>query len=516
MTGTSVYDEFRRRALTHPDREFIVHLAIRHTYAETLALADRCAGALLAAGVRAGDRVGILCSTRPEVSIVFLACAKIGALYVGLGARLRRSDLEYVLRDCSPAFIFAAATLDGVEYIRDIADISQRLGLRTPVALADLPEAGLDPAFVEFVELVPPGADAPSTASEQDGLLIVYTSGTTGPPKGALLSHRGMLNYRAMFRARPLDAPRLLSDMPIDHIGYAGNELMSGILTGGTIVQVPRFDAAAVADAIERERVTVWPGVIPTMLNRLVALEDLDRRDLSSLEWVWWAGQIAHRVAAAIQEIAGTVSSSYGMTEISCITITDVTDPLDVHVETVGRPLDDIELRIVPLAGDPTSPVGEIELRRTGVMLGYWGRPEATAESFTDDGWLRTGDLGYLDDTANLVLTGRSKLLIRSGGYNLSPVEIENVLQAHPEVAMAVVVGLPDPDYGEAAHAAWVAIPTSAVTDDELRAWARERLSGFKVPKRFHAHDELPLLSNGKADRAGIRALLTAGAMPTQ
>lgn len=504
----SVYGAFRQRAKSHPDHEFIVHRGIRLTYGECLVLADRIAGALLGAGVTQGARVAIVCSTRPEVAIVFLACAKVGAIYVGLGTRLRGPDFEHVLKDCMPTVTFSPTTLDGVDYGSVIAKLSEDLGLRAPVLLSDLREDALDAGLLTFSQSGLADEDAPSIARTDDGLAIVYTSGTTGPPKGALLSHRYMFTFRGVFRAHRVAKPRLMSHMPVDHIGFLGNELMAAIATSGTMIQLPRFVATEAADVIERERVTVWQGAIPTMLTRLVGLEDISSRDLSSLEWVWWAGQLSERVAAAVQAIAGAISSSYGMTEASSIAITDPADPIEVHMRTVGLPLDDIEVRVSSEAGDEPG-LGEIQLRRTGLMLGYWRQPRATHQAYTEDGWLRTGDLGHFDETGNLLVTGRRKLLIRSGGYNLSPFEIENVLQEHPAVALAVVFPLPDPEYGEAAHVALIGAPGASLAEDELRGWARDRLSGFKVPKKFHLVDQLPLLASGKPDRLAIRAQLS-------
>lgn len=502
----TVYSVFRHAAESHPDREFSVHRASRLSWGTTLTLVDQCARALDRAGVRSGDRVGILSPTRPETAIVLLACAKIGAIYLGMGTRLRRGDMDYLCTDACPSIIFAMPDPYLGDRTGDVIAAATDHGLAHPIVLSFTDDGSISPEFSDFLTGHQEHAGHAYEVDQFDPLAIVYTSGSTGFPKGVVLSHRSLLNYRNLFHRWPLTHPRLLSDMPVDHIGYIGNELTAAILSGGTLVQVPRFDAREVADQIERERVTVWMGAIPTMLNRLVELEDLDSRDLSSLELVWWAGQLPESTARTIATFADQVGASYGMSEMCCITLTDHGTSPEQAVRTVGRPLDDIAVKVLPVPGEERS--GEFALRRIGMMTEYWGKPDKTAEAIDPDGWFHTGDLGFIEEDGRLVITGRLKLLIRSGGYNLSPFEIESALEDHPGVAMAVVIGLPDTEYGEVAHAAWTATPQAAVTDDELRSYLREHLSGFKVPKQFHQISHIPLLANGKPDRTRIREQL--------
>ena len=505
-SAETVYSVFREAAEDHPDREFVVHRSARLSWGAMLKLVDQCAQAMCRAGVRTGDRVGILSPTRPEVGIVLLACAKIGAIYLGMGTRMRRRDMDYLCADACPSIIFAMPDPDLGDHTADIIAAAAQQGLAHPIVLSFTEDGSLSPEFEAFLAGHQKHPTAAVEVDQFDPLAIVYTSGSTGDPKGVVLSHRSLLNYRQLLRRRPLHHPRLISDMPIDHIGYLGNELTTTVLSGGTMVQVPRFDAREVADQIEREQVTVWMGAIPTMLNRLVALDDFASRELSSLELVWWAGQLPERTANLVHTFADEVGASYGMSEMCCITLTDPGTTPQQAVATAGRPLDDIEVKVLPIPGE--QPSGELLLRRTGMMTEYWGKPDKTAEAIDPDGWFHTGDLGYLDEGGNVVITGRLKLLIRSGGYNLSPFEIESVLESHPSVAMAVVVGLPDTEYGEAAHAAWTSATDATVTDEALRSYLREHLSGFKVPKHFHRFSRLPLLPNGKADRTGIREQL--------
>ena len=508
-----VDDIFTQQARSSPDRQFLVHRALVLTYAQTDELVARCAAALAAVGVSHGDRVAILCATRPEATIVFLACARLGAVYLGLGTRVHARELTFVCEDASPSFIFSLREFEGRQYSDDVLAAAAAAGMPQPVLMTVGKDGSLAPEFSAFLDST---ASVPlAQIDSSDAVAIIYTSGTTGRPKGAVISHRGLINIRHLFTIAPADQPRLLSVMPIDHIGYLGNELMAALLTGGTLVQLPRFDARDVAETIQAHRVTIWQGAIPTMLTRLVALDDLDSFDLSSLQRVWWAGQLPERVGAKILEFADEVGASYGMTELASITMTRPSDPLGVHIGTVGVPLADIEVRLEPLPSSSDSSSGaaasqEVFLRRTGMFLGYWNRPVETAEAVDDDGWFRTGDLGHWDGDGNLVIDGRSKLLVRSGGYNLSPFEIEIALESHPGVAMAIVVGVPDDEFGEAAHVSWVAASGSRVVEKDLRAHLQERLASYKIPKVFHEYRDLPLLANGKANRVQIRTSIVS------
>jgi fatty-acyl-CoA synthase len=267
------------------------------------------------------------------------------------------------------------------------------------------------------------------------------------------------------------------------------------------------FDPVGSLDAIERERLNVWGGV-PTMLQLCVETPGFDRRDLSSLEYVLWGGAAAPRpLLERLARLGVKLATSYGMTESTgSVTYTDLDADLDTLAETVGRPHPGYQVRLAREDGRPCAPgeEGEIRVRGDFVMLGYFNRPEATAETLDAEGWLHTGDVAVARADGNWRLVGRKSEMFKSGGYNVYPREIEIALESHPGVAMAAVVGVPDPLYQEVGHAFVLPRGDTEPSEAELRAFLRERLANYKVPKRLFVRRELPMLPIGKIDRVRL------------
>jgi acyl-CoA synthetase (AMP-forming)/AMP-acid ligase II len=501
----TLFEAFQVATQRSPDAEAIVSAEIRITYGDLASLVARCAEALEQRGVRHGDRVGILSPPRPEVLIVLLACARLGAIYLGLGPRLSRSELEYVLGDADPAMVFVVREFQGRNYEQDVTELGRQKGFQVcPIALRD---DLLSPEFAAFLDSATAMRAVPAkhgAAQPDDGLAIIYTSGTTGPPKGALISHRGIITaVTGMLGRLRLSRFHALATLPIDHVAFLTSEAVIVILTGGSVVQLQKFDPVAVLETIQRRRTTVW-FAIPTMLQRVAASQRMDSYDLSSLELIWWAGPVPKHVVDTLRSKSRYLGVSYGMTESSGgITVSDPDIDEERLMTTVGRPHENIEVRLRgdhPAHGEMPR---EILIRGPQLMKGYWNKPEETAEAFID-GWFKTGDLGILRD-GYLSIVGREKELIRSGGYNISPTEVENVLATNPGVAFVVVMGVPDPEYGEAVHAVWCPHPNVEISDGDLERHVRERMAGYKVPKRFWRWSELPFLANGKLDRRELR-----------
>jgi len=511
-----ISDSVPYHARLTPDREAVVLGERRLTYAELEREVDRCAGALLASGVVKGDRVALLMTPRPEYLVTFLATARIGAVWLGLNPRYQIDELRYIVGDASPTLLLGMGRIEERDYRPDLELLAkEQPSIRRVVVLGGEGRA-VEEDFSRFVAEgssvdVSRVATAGAAVEPMDAALIVYTSGSTGRPKGALLSHHGLAHCAKVQGERwPTREPiRILNNFPINHVACTGDICAWVLVAGGTIVFMESFDPKGSLDAIERERLNVWGGV-PTMLQLCMAVPDFDRRDLSSLEYVLWGGAAAPRpLLERLARLGVKLATSYGMTE-SCgsVTYTDLDADLDTLAETVGRPHPGYEVRVVREDGETCAAgeEGEIQVRGDFLMLGYFNRPEATAETLDREGWLHTGDMACAREDGNLRLVGRKSQMFKSGGYNVYPREVEIVLESHPAVAMAAVVGVPDPLYQEVGHAFVLPRGDAEPSEDELRSYLRGRLANYKVPKRLFVRRELPMLPVGKIDRVRLTA----------
>ena len=470
------------------------------SYAQLIQLADECAAALTARGVRPGDRVAFMSPPRPEVIVVLLACSRLGAIFAGLGLRLQGDELDHVLVDSTPAVIFCPERLGQRAFGDEIQARLTGSSDETVVRLNFDKARAIAPEFEAFLA-EGKGTECANNGTPESPIALIYTSGSTGKPKGAAITNLGILTSVTNALARiNIDDVRSLSLLPVDHVAFLANEVVMVLLAGGTSVQLERFDVEEVLATIENKRITLW-APIPTMLQRLAASGRMDDYDLSSLDYVWWPGPLSKDAFAAIRGKAKRLGVSYGMTEaaggitFSC----NDTDP-DRLLHTVGKPLPSLEVRL----DEPTEMdgriVGEILIRGPQVIKGYWHRPDATVAAFTTDGWFRTGDLGAFDG-GDLSIVGRKKELIRSGGYNISPYEVEAAIESHEAVAFAIVVGVRDDEFGEAVVAAASFVSGRSISIDDIQTHVRRHLPGYKAPKYISTREDLPFLANGKVDR---------------
>ncbi len=475
------------------------------TYLGLAQRVDLFSRALYAWGVRAGDRVAVLSAPRPEAFVTFLATARLGGIWLGLNPAHTVHELSYVLQDAKPRIVFAMPRSAG----RDNADGAGRAVRLAGTWAEVMPLAGLrehDP-FLDRATAADGEAVASAVAEvrPEQAALIVYTSGSTGAPKGALIRHSGLVRLGRVESARwAVPQLRLICNLPIDHIGGIGDLCCVPLAAGGSIVFQERFDAQRVLDAIARYQVTAL-FQIPTQLQRIAVLPGFDTADLSSLRVVGWGGgPLPVEVIRRYRRRGVALAATYGSTEVtSSVTYTDPDADDEVLAETVGRPDPELDVRILTDDGrwGQAGEEGEVCVRHPSVMAGYYNRPEETAAAFTPDGWLRTGDHGQLRDDGNLRLIARYREMFKSGGYNIYPREIELALESHPAVALAAVVSRPDPDYQQVGVAFVEPKPGTQVDAGQLAAWCRQRLANYKVPKQFHIIDSLPLLPVGKIDR---------------
>lgn len=492
-----------------PHAEAAVLADTRLTYGGLAAQVERCAKALIACGVGKGDRVAMLSTSRPEFMVVLLAATEVGAIWVGLHPRYQMREFRYVVDQVRPRVLFALTEIDGRRYDEELAALRAEFDcIEHMVSVAgDAEEAVVFEEFLEFGDTAPSQLhDAQASVGPDDTAVIIFTSGTTGQPKGAMIKHYGLIRGALVEQARwPSRAGlRLLHNMPVNHIAGVGMMGLYPIIIGGTLVFQDRFDPLGVLEIIEKERVTFWLQA-PTMFQLAVSHPKFDDFDLSSLEYVIWAGSAMPRdLVARLYDLDATLATAFGMTELTVYaTYSDLDADFEVLAETIGRPEPAYEIRVADGNGVAVAvgQEGEIQARGRWLMNGYFNNPEATAEAFTPDGWFKTGDVALVRADGNLAIVGRTKEMYISGGYNIYPREIEIAIESHPDVIASAVIGTPDDVFGEVGHAFVQTAPEAGIGGEELDAWCRRQLANYKVPKTFEVMEELPRLAIGKIDK---------------
>ena len=497
-------------AASTPDAPAMVLDERSTSYRELARQVDELSRALLAAGVRRGDRVATLTTPHPEFLIAFLATASLGAIWVGLNPRYQQQELVYVLRDSEPKLVLTRTRIGERDYLPELQALRDSLPqIEHWVALDEMQ------AFLNRGNDVEPAqlAHAREQVLPEDPALIVYTSGSTGQPKGALLPHRGLVRCSlvqySQWHPEPL---RTLNFFPINHVACVGDVSCYTLVAGGCIVFLEQFSPAAVLERIESQGVTFWGGVPTTFLLSL-ADPMFASVDLSSLQFIFWSGAAAP--AELVERLAALgvpLATSYGLTEtVGSVTFTSPSASREALLETIGSAPDAYEVRLADVDGEVTACdiPGEIQVRGDFIMCGYWRRPDATADAIDREGWLHTGDLAVRRADGLLRLVGRLKDVFKSGGYNIYPREIEQALESHAGVALAAVVAVPDPVYGEVGHA-FIVAGEGAPSSEELQAHCRYLLANYKVPKRFTVLRDPPMLPIGKIDKRRLRELALA------
>lgn len=492
-----------------PERAAFIADEVRFTYGEAKAEIDSIAKGLLAAGIQKGDRVATLLPPCPQFFLIFLATASIGAIWVGLNPKYSRRELAHPLADCAPRLVLARLQIGDRNYGADIEAISGNaeivgldasLGADSVLAYSEFLDAGRSTISEEMMS----ARRADITPS--DPCLIVYTSGTSGAPKGAMLTHQG-LTYCGRTDAKynmHAEGQKILCNFPINHIACVGDVCCTTLVVGGTIVFMESFDPDEIINTIYAHQITLL-GQIPVMLHMTLSHSDFDPAKLASLKQIFWGGNPASLdLVKRLREICPNLSNVYGMTETTGNVLfargSDMTDA-DL-ANTVGFAPPEYEVEIFANDGAIAAPgeVGEIHVRGPFVMAGYWNNEAATLETFTADGWLRTGDLATRTETGLISIVGRRSEMYKSGGYNVYPAEVEQAIETHPGVAMSAVIGVPDETYFEVGHA-FVIAKDKNLTADDIKEHCKALLANYKVPKRFSIVSDLPLLANGKVDK---------------
>jgi fatty-acyl-CoA synthase len=501
----------RRTAAAHGDREALVDLVRnrRWTWAELDAAVDALAAALLDAGLVAGDRLGIWAPNEAEWTLTQFATARTGVVLVTINPAYRTSELRFVLAQSGCRWLVAAPRFKTSDYRAMVEEVRGDCpALERVVFLGDEDWAAL--AAGGTAEL----AGVEARLSAHDPINIQYTSGTTGFPKGATLSHRNILNngFFVGQLCRYTTEDRICIPVPFYHcFGMVMGNLAAVTHGAAMVIPAAAFDPVATLRAVQDERCTSLYGV-PTMFIAELECASFGEFDLSSLRTGIMAGspcpvEVMKRVISDMHMEQVTIC--YGMTETSPVsTQTRVDDDLDKRVSTVGRVHPHVEVQIIdPASGQvvPRGATGELCSRGYSVMLGYWDEPDKTAQAVDRDGWMHTGDLGVMDADGYLNVVGRIKDMVIRGGENVYPREVEEFLHSHPGIADVQVVGVPDPRYGEEL-CAWVRLkPGAMLTDQELRQFCAGRLAHYKVPRYLVITDEFPMTVTGKIQKFKMR-----------
>jgi fatty-acyl-CoA synthase len=513
LLGETIGENFARTAGRFGARTALVsrHQGVRMTYRELDDAVDAVASALLRDGVVAGDRVGIWAPNCAEWVLVQYATAKIGAILVNINPAYRTHELEYVLRQSGVRLLFSASAFKASDYRAMVGEARDGLEALERVVFVDGEEW---PEFTEGERDPEALAARAATLSFDDPINIQYTSGTTGFPKGATLSHHNILNNGYFVTELLHLSEEDVTCLPVPFYHCFGMVMGNlGVTSHGAciVIPAPSFEPAATLDAVAGEGVTSLYGV-PTMFIAMLDHPDFASFDLSSLRTGIMAGspcpiEVMKKVVERMH--MSEVAICYGMTETSPVsTQTRVDDPLERRVGSVGRVGPHVEVKVV----DPESGLtlarhepGELCTRGYSVMLGYWNDAERTAEAIDRGRWMHTGDLATMDDEGYVNIVGRSKDMVIRGGENVYPREVEEFLYTHPDISDVQVVGVPDERYGEEL-CAWVVVRGGSTLEEEaVRDFCRGRLAHFKVPRYVIFADEFPMTVTGKVQKYKMR-----------
>ncbi len=525
LLGETIGRNLARTAARFPDSDALisVHQGIRLTYAAFHAAVEETARGLLALGIEQGERVGIWSPNRAEWAVLQYATAKVGAILVNVNPSYRSSELGYVLKQSGTRHLVLAAGYRGADYLSLLEEAAREIGpLSTAIVLDDRAPNAAAERSITWQEMIEAGASVTPDALRareavlqfDDPINIQYTSGTTGFPKGATLSHHNILNNGRLIgeRCRYTEADRVCIPVPLYHcFGMVLGNL--ACTTHGAAIVYPSegFDPVAALAAVQAERCTSLYGV-PTMFIAELGHSRFAEFDLSSLRTGIMAGSpcpidLMNRVRSQMHMPEVTIA--YGMTETSPVAFqTSVDDPVDKRVETVGRIHPFVEAKVVdPDTGRvlPRDMPGELLIRGYLVMLGYWENEPATRTSIDAARWMHTGDQAAIDTDGYCKIVGRIKDMVIRGGENIYPREVEEFLYQHPAISEVQVIGVPDARYGEEL-CAWVRVNEGQqVTREELRAWCKGRVAAFKIPRYWKLTDSFPITVTGKIQKYKMR-----------
>lgn len=507
-----------RAAELFGDREALVDGDLRLDFRGLLESVDVAARALIATGIESGDRVAIWAQNIAEWVIAACAIHRCGAVLVPLNTRFKRPEAAHILSTSGARLLFTVSDFLDTDYVSMLGDLSDLPELETIVVLRGPDRDGTIgwSTFLERSELVSPDAASERAAAitPDDLCDILFTSGTTGLPKGAMLAHHASVRaYWSWSSVVGLtEGDRYLVINPFFHGFGLKAGILASILKGATILPHPIFDVPSVMRRVEQERITMLPGP-PTVYQTMLDHPDLASFDLSTLRLsVTGAATVPVELILRMRSelTFRTIVTGYGLTEATGIaTMCRFDDPPEIIANTAGRAIPDIEVIVADDQGQalPAGDAGEVLIRGYVVMKGFIGDPGATSEAIDADGWLHTGDIGIMDDAGNLRITDRMKDIYIVGGFNAYPAEIENIILTNQAIGQVAVIGVPDTRMGEVGVAFVIPRPGASITSDGVIAWCRENMANYKVPRRVHIVEEFPLNASGKVLKYQLREI---------
>lgn len=500
------------------DAEALIDDQIRLSWRELSAHVDTAGTALAASGVGPGDRVAIWAPNVSEWLIAAFGILRIGAVLVTVNTRFRGGEAAYVLRAAGVKVLFTVTDFLGAEYISMLREADPLPDLKEIVILRGTAREGavLWPEFLTRGAKTPREEVArraaqltPSSVSN-----ILFTSGTTGAPKGVMLTHANVMWTMSAWRdlLSLSEGDRTLVINPFFHMFGMGSA-MASMLAGATIVPHSVFEVPSVLEKVQRERISFLPGP-PTIYQMMLDHPDLAKYDTSTLRLALTGSaavpvSLIHRMRDEMT--FKIILTAYGLTESTGLAaMCRREDDANVIATTAGRALPGVEIRVIDNDGRDVKlgEAGEILVRGPNVMKGYFNEPEATADAIDAEGFLSTGDIGVQDAQGNVRITDRKKDMFIVGGFNVYPAEVENIMSRHPAISQAAVIGIADDRLGEVGMAYVVRRPGVSLDAETLHAWCRENMANFKVPRRFQFVDALPLNASGKVFKPHLRNLV--------
>ena len=507
---------FHRSAREHPGHTMVVAGGNKQSYAQVDARSSALAAAMSELGLGAGDRVAIILPNRPEWIVTLLACAKLGATVVPVNPRLNYHELKYQLRHAEVSAAFTAEQYDGIDFLQYFEDVIVELPDLQYLVTVGEEELWYDDRIFRFEDLVSSGEGRrfpePSSAGEDSDLALLYTSGTTGKPKGVRLSHRSVTETAVrtgdVIAMGPAD--RVLVALPLFTI-FGFGVVIGAMAVGATLVLQEAFHARDALRLLGAEGITILSGV-PTMFHLLMRDATFDPSRLRSLRsGVIAGGSVSEDLVCRVREFCD-VEIAYGLTETGpTVAVTRPGDSHDKRATTAGRPLPGVDVKVVDfVTGALHGPeaVGEIAVRGPNVMLGYARMPAETRRSFTPEGFFLTGDLGIIDEDGYVRVVGRRRETILRGGYQIYPREVEDQLRAHPAVDDVCVIGIPHDILGELVCACIVPVEGAVITGEEIKDFARETVADYKVPDLVRFFDEFPMTGSGQVKRRELERMV--------